>query len=350
MKLFFTITLFIAVLISKAQVYNGPESVEFDYSNNRWLISNTSSHTVLARDSAGVLSTFVTGLVNGPYGIEIVGDTLYCCSGSSIKGFLLADGSQVFNVNLGASFLNGITHDQSGNLIITDYSAKEIYKLNINSLTFSVIATSLTPSPNGIIFDAANNRCVFVNWGSNAPVKAINMSTYSVTTLTPTTLGSCDGIARDGQGRYYISNWSGQSVVRFDSTFSAPPIVVASNLDNPADIFYNVIQDTLAIPNSGNNTVDFIGFSTVDVNEINISHPVKIFADNLNGQLTIELSEISNSHLSISDINGRLCLSQYLDESRNTYIVDINNLNPGMYFASFIFNDKKITRKRFLLK
>ena len=70
-----------------AQSYSGPESVEYDYINNRWLIANTSSHQVLARNSSGVLSVFATGLVSGPYGIEIVGDVLYCCSGSSIKGY-----------------------------------------------------------------------------------------------------------------------------------------------------------------------------------------------------------------------------------------------------------------------
>jgi hypothetical protein len=193
-----------------AQSYAGPESVEFDYANNRWLVSNTQTHQVIARDSAGGLSIFATGLGSGPYGIEIVGDTLFCCSGASIKGFLLSDGSQVFNINIGASFLNGITHDDAGNLIATDYSAKEIFKINIASQISSSIATGLSIPPNGIIFDEYNNRCVFVNWGSSAPIKAIDLATNAITTLATTTLGSCDGIARDGNGNYYVSTWSGQ--------------------------------------------------------------------------------------------------------------------------------------------
>ena len=211
---------------------------------------------------------------------------------------------QVFNVNVGATFLNGITHDNSGNLIATDYSGKAIYKVNIASLAVTPIATGLTISPNGIIFDQVNNRCVFVNWGSNAPVKAIDMSSNAISTLTTTSLGNCDGIARDGNGNYFISAWSTSSVVRFDSTFSGPPVTVASGLSSPADIFYNTILDTLAIPNSGNGTVSFVGFSTVGVeeNESSVSYLIR---DN---QLEI-FSEMEFQYFAIYDLNGKLQMS-----------------------------------------
>lgn len=255
-------------LCSFGQSYSGPESVEFDYANRRWLIGNTVTHQILARDSTGVLSILVSNTVNGPYGIEIVGDTVFCCSAGAIKGYLLSNGSLVFNVNLGGTFLNGLTHDASGNLITTDFSARRIYKLNISSQTYTTIATNTVSTPNGIVFDEANNRCVFVNWGSNAAIKAIDLSTNAVSTLLSTALSNCDGITRDGAGRYYISAWGTQSVLRYDSSFSAPPTTVAGSLSSPADIFYNVVDDTLGIPNSGNNTVRFVGFaSTVGLND-----------------------------------------------------------------------------------
>ncbi|XQP84274.1 MAG: hypothetical protein ACOJUL_14855 [Candidatus Pollutiaquabacter aromativorans] len=247
-------------LLAIGQSYNGPESAEFDYVNRRWLIGNTSSHQILSRDSLGNLSVLVNSTTSGPYGIEIVGDTVFCCSGGSIKGYLLSDGTPVYNLNVGGSFLNGLTHDNAGNLFATDFSTKSIIRVHIASQTFAPVATSLPNTPNGIVFDGYNNRCVFVNWGSNAPIRAIDLATYAVTTVVTTTLGSCDGITRDAIGRYYVSNWSGQSIVRFDSAFAAPPATVVSGLSNPADIFYNVVDDTLAIPNAGNNTVTFFGF------------------------------------------------------------------------------------------
>ena len=60
-----------------AQAYNSPESVEFDYAHNRWLIANNSGNNILARSSAtGAVTLFAT-CSGGPHGIEIVNDTLY---------------------------------------------------------------------------------------------------------------------------------------------------------------------------------------------------------------------------------------------------------------------------------
>jgi hypothetical protein len=306
------------------QSFSGPESVEYDYANSRWLISNTQSHQVLARDSNGVLSIFTTLTGTGPYGIEIAGDTLFCCNGASIKGFLLSNAQLVFNVNVGAMFLNGITHDNNGNLIATDFSGKAMYKINIASLAVTPIATGLMISPNGIIFDQANNRCVFVNWGSNAPVKAIDLSTNTITTLATTTLGNCDGIARDGNGSYYVSAWSSSSVVKFDSSFSGQPVAVATNLSSPADIYYNILSDTLAIPNSGNNTVDYIGFSTVGINE-NITQDFRFFIE----KKTLKL--YSNTDLiffNIYDLQGKLKLSGFL---RKDEFISLEQLPTGIY-------------------
>ncbi|HPD54378.1 MAG TPA: hypothetical protein PLI08_10565, partial [Bacteroidia bacterium] len=64
-------------LLAIGQSYNGPESAEFDYVNRRWLIGNTSSHQILSRDSLGNLSVLVNSTTSGPYGIEIVGDTVF---------------------------------------------------------------------------------------------------------------------------------------------------------------------------------------------------------------------------------------------------------------------------------
>lgn len=328
-----SIIIFIFSLVSTgafSQSYSGPESVEYDFANSRWLIANTQSHQVLARDAAGVLTVFATLTGSGPYGIEIVGDTLFCCNGGSIKGFLLSDGSQVFNVNVGASFLNGITHDDAGNLVATDFSAKAIFKINIAAQTFSAIATGMTTTPNGIIFDAANNRCVFVNWGSNAPVKAIDLATNSITTLTTTTLGNCDGIARDGQGNYYVSCWSGQKVVRFDSSFSSAPVDVVTGLSNPADIFYNTVIDTLGVPNAGNNSVTFHGFGTTGIT-VNKKTEVRFIHEPFTGIITLEGHE-DESFFRIYELNGREITSGKISLSES--IIRLDELDNGIYILS----------------
>jgi hypothetical protein len=338
-----TALLSILLLLSQitfAQTYSGPESVEFDYVNNRWLIANTSSHQVLARNSNGVLSVFASGLVNGPYGIEIVGDTLFCCSGSSIKGYLLSNGTPVFNLNLNATFLNGITHDNSGNLITTDFSAKKIYKVNIASQTFSVIASNLSQSPNGIIFDAPNNRCIFVNWGNSAPIKAIDLTSNAVTTITSTTLTNCDGIAVDNQGNYYVSNWSTPATIKkFNNTFTGSPVTVATpSLSSPADIFYNLTGDTLGIPNSGNNTVVFIGFSTAGIDDSNFEKHINVYPNPSNNDInvTINFSSPISIEVTLEDISGRTYETLVSENLTNQQLhFDSSNLSSGFYFLKF---------------
>lgn len=338
-----TLTISILILLSTvafSQSYSGPESVEFDYANNRWLVANTSSHQVIARNSAGALSVFVSGLVNGPYGIEIVGDTLFCCSGSSIKGYLLSNATQVFNLNLNASFLNGITHDNNGNLITTDFSAKKIYKVNIAAQTFSVIASNLTQSPNGIIFDSTNNRCIFVNWGNAAPIKAIDLASNVVSTLASTTLSNCDGIAVDNQGNYYVSNWGTPATIKkFNNTFSGLPVTVATPpLSSPADIFYNLVGDTLGIPNSGNNTVTFVGFSTAGLDDSNFDQNINIYPNPANNEInfTLNFSTPVAGEVNLEDIYGRVYETIKSDNLTNQqFHFDSTKLSSGVYILKF---------------
>lgn len=277
-----SLLLFTACLLSLtaiSQSYNGPESVEFDFLNNRWLVANSSNGQIIARDASGNLSVFKSGISPNPYGLEIVGNTLYACCSSTIKGYDLTSANEVFSLNLGATFLNGITHDQNGFLFATDFSAKKIFGINIATQSFSAIAQSLVQSPNGIIYDGANNRLVFVNWGNNAPVKQFSFTDSSVTNIITTTYNNCDGIAIDNSGNWYISNWENNSVVRYDNGF-ANPVEVVPSLDQPADIFYNLVNDTLAIPNSGNNTVVFVGMNPLIISDCS-SLPLSIDPDSI---------------------------------------------------------------------
>ncbi len=341
-----TTTIFIASFLTVgAQTYSGPESVEFDYANNRWLIANTTSHQVLARSASGTLTVFASGLGSGPYGIEIMGDTLYCCSGSSIKGFDLTTGASVYTINVGATFLNGITHDNSGNLIATDFSAKKIFKINPSSNSFIQIASNLVQSPNGIIFDAANNRCVFANWGSSAPIKAIDLSNNSVSTIYPSPHSNIDGITRDGNGNYFVSVWGTNKIYKYDSTFSSAGIPYGTGLNSPADIFYNVLNDTLAVPNSGNNTVSFISFATTDVKTLNNEDKILLYPNPSTTQFSISMQHSGKiDSFKVYDIAGNEIHSFQSTFYGDKIIVDFNN-DPGIYIIELLFEGSLIRKK-----
>jgi len=262
MKSLFISSLLLISLSVFGQVYNAPESVDYDSNGGRYLISNSSSGQILSYIlEEDALSVFVSGVGAGPHGLEVVGNTVFACSGSRLKAYDLDTQEEIVNINLGASFANGITH-KGNDVFITDFSGKDIYRYNILTGTFNMYIENLPKTPNGILYDGINDRLLLVCWGSNAPIYEINMSDSTHTIATSTNLGNCDGIAMDNNGDFYLSAWSNNSIHKFNSDFSNGYTVAVSNMSSPADIYYNTATDILAIPNSSNNTVIFIDYSS----------------------------------------------------------------------------------------
>ena len=252
---------------SFSQSFSGPESVEFDVANNRYLVSNRGTTKSIQSAVPGQAPTLFSSNVGSPAGLEILGGKLWACDGARIKSYDLTTGTLVDNVDLGATFLNGITNDGDKFLFVSDFSEKKIYRFNTETLDYFEMVANTVSTPNGMLYDGANDRLLFVNWGTNAPIKAVSLIDSTLSTVTNTSLGNCDGIARDASGNYYVSAWSQQSVYKFDSNLLNPTPVVTS-LSNPADIVYNLTNDTLAIPNSQNNTVTYHYFGTAGLSNI----------------------------------------------------------------------------------
>lgn len=335
----------LACLAAGAQTYNSPESVVFDAANNRYLISNNGNNRILARSASGVLTNFTTNITSGPHGLEIVGNTVYACDGSSVKGFDLTTAALVFNVNLGASFANGICTDGSNLLFVTDFTAKKVFKVFIATQTFSTFVSGLGPSPNGIFYDGANGRIVWVNWGTNAPISQALLSDSSVSTVTTTTLGNCDGLVQDGAGNYYVSAWSSSGIWRFNSSFGSP-VQVVTGLNSPADIHYNLANDTLASPNSGNNTVTFHYFgpqTTVNPLTGKLNYLV-LYPNPCNNQLNvISGPETKQSHIIIFNAVGEQVFKWELTGGNNK--IDVAKMPEGVYFVQLISEKGTETRK-----
>ena len=275
-------------LIALSQNYNGPESVEYDvpfgFNTGRYFISNSSNGQILALDEDGDLSVFADGLNTGPHGLEFASDsstpncTLYACSGGRLYGFD-SEGNQILNYNLNGSFLNGITSriflntitmDLDGDLLITDFSAKKLYRYDISQGEHYEIC-SFPKSPNGVYWDGANNRALVVCWGSNAPIYEVDVENGTYNTLINTGLSNLDGITMDACGDFYVTAWSSNALHKYNSDFSETEII-ATGLSNPADICYNPNDNIIGVPNSGNNTVDFIEVDCDNVTIPEIQH------------------------------------------------------------------------------
>jgi hypothetical protein len=191
-------------------------------------------------------------------------------------------------------------------------------------------------TPNGIVHDPSNDRLVFVNWGASAPIKAIDLSTYAVTTLTTTPWSNCDGIDIDGAGNFYVASWSPVGIHRYTNDLSSYVTVATTPLSNPADICYAQDIDVLGVPNSGNETLALFSFNPTAVEEGTpeprrmgvIPNPVTG-----NSVLTFDLGSGRPLDLHIHDAGGRVVRSLPVQAGTGPQRLplDTQGLAPGLY-------------------
>lgn len=333
------VTLIVCQLAAYAQTYDTPESVEFYPADSSYFVANANGGAILKLNADNSLSPFVSGLAFGPHGLELVGDTLYACTGGTIHAFNASTGNMLFEIPIGGSFLNGITH-VGNQLFITDFTERTIITYRINSNQFNVFVGGLLKTPNGIIYDSISNRLVMVNWGGSTPIIGISLTDSTTTELTTTSLNNCDGIAMDCSGNFYVSSWSPQRISIFDHTFTDAPLTAdIPGIQNPADIYFNELFDTLVIPSSGNDKVIKAYFESCQIIDTSVSiittlqSPIQIYPNPVGEVINYSgLTSGANTTIYIFDIQGKL-VHQVI---ANNQPIPLEQLIPGIYFIQFI--------------
>lgn len=248
-----------------AQAYDGPESVEYHARLDRHLVGNTGG-PILTRAANGTLGVF-TEATASPYGIELLGGTLFVLDSGRLKGFDIDSAAPVLDFAIaGASFLNGITSDGSRTIYISDFSARKIHRIDVADLAAPVAGTPLSTgsaTPNGLVFDGASQRVLVATWGPNAKILSFaSDSEAAPAPLIETTLSNIDGIALDCRGAIVVAAWggcgaAGGCLARFDPPFAmeSPFTLLAEGLSNPADIDFGRASGVIGVPESGNDEV-----------------------------------------------------------------------------------------------
>lgn len=345
MKLFASLCLLLSASVTLAQSFSGPESIEWDPVNQGWIVANPGSGQLLSCDSQGnILSLFATP--GSPYGTEVLHDTVYTCSSGGIKGYDLHSGTQVFNVNLGGSFLNGLTSDGDKYLFVTDFGANRILRVNVENGSHNVFAsTSFTP--NGVFYDADENRLVVVEWSFSAEIIGYSLADSTASTLATTSFGNIDGITRDDNGYWYVTPWSPASLQQFTPDFSSSTQVL-SGLSSPADIDFSAQTDSVAIPNSGNNTLSFyhapdsvpntgIADTQAQLTLLVFPMPANEFA-----RVAWPTPAADGTKLALYDLNGRLVQSQRVQAGATAARLALSELAPGQYLLRVENNSKVV--------
>jgi len=329
-KVLLTFSLLIVLIgTSLAQSYTNPESIVYDTNNDRYFISNKGGNTIVAMDSEGNLTNFVSTGLFEPKGLLIVGDTLISVNSTSVQGFKLSDASQVFNVAIeGSSFMNDVATDGKGNLYVSDSGTGMLYKLSLKDATYSTLINSGI-SPNGLLFDEESNAIILCNWGTNAKIQSFGLADNSLTTLVTTKFSNLDGLARDNCGNIYVSSWGKNAVYVFDPEFKNPPTEISTGHNGPADISISENEQILAIPNFSSNSIELVNIGLQCAAEIDYVSPSNNSTD-LNDSLKIEWSAVSGiTEYELQYSEDSTFYSSVVSEQTTNSEIIIKDLNPN---------------------
>lgn len=114
----------------------------------------------------------------------------------------------------GAKFLNDIAVSGSGVVYVSDTATNTIWRLSGDSFT-SIVKSEDLNSPNGLLVD--KGQLVVASWGKDAQgdkpaeqswLQAVDLDSRAIQPrFSPIPLGQLDGLAPDGKGGYYVSDY-----------------------------------------------------------------------------------------------------------------------------------------------
>lgn len=253
--------------------FQTPESVLWDQARDVYFVSNING-SPNAKDGNGYISrldtaghvtdsAFIRGL-NAPKGMALVHDTLWVSDIDVVRAFDARTGAAVATVAVpGAIFLNDVTAAPDGSLYITDTAIRftasggvehpgsdQIFRIAPDRRVSSAIKGDTLGRPNGITWDAANDRFIVVPF--NAPSIFAWKPGDAAPTIIATGAGGYDGVEVAGDA-IWVSSWADSSVYRYRSGEGTNLI---KGVPSPADIGYDSKRRRVLIPVFTGNRVE----------------------------------------------------------------------------------------------
>src|SRR5438105_6511260 len=251
----------------KAATVNGfqtPGSVKWDSAQDTYSVSPITG-APNAKDGNGFISrvgpagmvtdrVFIKGL-NAPKGLALVHDTLWVADIDVVRAYNARTAAPIATVQVpGAVFLNDIAAAPDGSLYVTDTAIRfgvkgpehvgtdQIFRIATDRKVSVALKTDTLARPNGITWDAANQRFVVVPFGGKTLVAWKPGS--NATAAVGTGSGQFDGV-EIVHGDIYVSSWADSSVYRFSNGQGTR---VITGVASPADIGYDAKRNRILIP------------------------------------------------------------------------------------------------------
>lgn len=251
-----------------------PESVRYDADQDVFFVSQIDGNPsqrdgngVIAKvraDSVTVVTPFIEGGKNGvtlnaPKGMAIQGDTLWVTDIDAVRGFNRRTGAPVASIDLRsqkATFLNDVAVGGDGAIYVTDTGigfddkgqmshpgVNRIFRIAGRTVTEAAKGDSLA-SPNGITWDASNNRFLVASFEGK------DILAWTPGSATPTKLasgpGQFDGIEIAG-GMVFVSSWADSSIHMLHGGEQTTTKFI-TGVNSPADIGVDTKRRVIAVP------------------------------------------------------------------------------------------------------
>lgn len=356
------ILLFVFLLSGSVQsqnLLNGPNDIVFDSLNNRYIVSNWAGNSIVAIDSLGNQSYFLNN-VSHAHGMEIKDSILFVASFHNLLLLNLSSASIIASIYVsGSEYLGHIAIDSTNYVYITDWSARKLFRININDQTTMMLHT-FTQIPVGISYEENNNRLILLTLTDNASILAYNLAGGNIDTVISTNIDDPDAICKDLNGNYYLTSFSENIVYRFNGDFSSSPEIISTGHGGPSGICYNITDNIIGVTNYNFNTISLIQLDPNNVEfDINFEPADYILFQNypnpFNPSTTVSFSIPLESFvtLKVYDVLGNDIATLVNEEkSAGSYEVrfDGAGLPSGIYFYQLKADSYSATKKMLLLK
>jgi glucose/arabinose dehydrogenase len=232
--------------------------------------------SVVLVDGDGV-KTFASGL-DDPKGMAFTKDTLFVVDKQRIwqidrdgKAAVFVDADQFPRR---PRFLNDLCADEKGTLYVSDSGDLKggegaVFRVSLEGKVALVTDSSKTKglnAPNGLLCDG-DGKLLMLDFGSGE-LQQINLKDGKMVRQAAGYLGG-DGLARDANGKIYISQWTTGEVSVLGRESHAPTLI--GKFDSAADLCLDEAHDRLLVPDMKAGTLSAIklsGIPAVQVNEV----------------------------------------------------------------------------------